>query len=99
MTAGVEKDDEVRRMVTAGGAAGTDGFRVRRSLVQIVHVKIEMELLWDRIVRPRRRLGQGLGSDKKCDIVANHLDGRRWRLWRLSLTDVYADSLLSAAFN
>ena len=39
MAAGVEKNDEVGRMVAAGGAAGTDGLRVGRGLVQIVHIE------------------------------------------------------------
>ena len=43
MAAGVQKNDEVGRMIAAGGAAGTDGLRVRRSLVKIVHIEVEVE--------------------------------------------------------
>ena len=55
MTAWIDEDDEVGGMVAAGCAAGTDGFGVRRGSVKIVHFKIEVELLWYRIVRPGGR--------------------------------------------
>ena len=56
MAARIEKNDEVGAVVAAGSSAGTDGLGVRRSLVQIVHIKIEVELLRYRIVRPGRWL-------------------------------------------
>ena len=56
VAARVKKNDEVWSMVAVDGAAGTDRFRVCSGLVQIVHIKIEMELLRYRIVRPSRRL-------------------------------------------
>ena len=64
MAARVQKNDEVGRMITAGGASGTDRVRVRRSLVQIVHIKVEVELLRHGIVRP----GWGLVVERQLEV-------------------------------
>ena len=55
MAAGIQEDDEVGRMITVRRASGTDGLRVRRSLVQIINMQVEVKLLGYRIVRPGRR--------------------------------------------
>ena len=56
MAARIEEDDEVGRMITARRALGTEGLRVRPSLVQIVNMQVEMKLLRYRVVRPGRWL-------------------------------------------
>ena len=68
VAARIQEDDEVGRMVATFSAAGSYGFRVRRRLVQIVHVKIEMELLRHRVVGPGRRLM--IHRQLKCDLGA-----------------------------
>jgi hypothetical protein len=40
MAARVQENDEVGRVIAAGGAAGTNGLGVRGSLVQIIHIKV-----------------------------------------------------------
>jgi len=43
-------------MIATFSAAGTDGFGVRCRFIEVIHLKIEMELLRHGIVGPSRRL-------------------------------------------
>jgi hypothetical protein len=45
MATRIEEDDEVGRMITVRRASSTDGLRVRRSLVQITNMQVEVKLL------------------------------------------------------